>query len=112
MGQYVCPDPVSIDPIQYTPYEAQFVKKFASTPEKILEAALQYPMPGLTVSDTLTLYLIWAITLGELQVVEAIKKQMASYGTYYSEMPKILNEIITRPGTKDTVANIIKKLPI
>lgn len=112
LGQYVCPDPVSIDSTQFTPYEAQFVKKFASTPEKILETASQYPIPGLTVSDTLTLYLIWAITLGEHQVVEAIKKQMASYGTYYSEMPKILNEIIARPGIKDTVANIIKKLPI
>ena len=112
LGQYVCPDPVVIDSTQFTPYEAQFVKKFASTPEKILEAALQHPMPGLTVADTLTLYLVWAIALGESQVVEAIKKQMASYGTYYSEMPKILNEIIARPGTKDTVAKIIKGLPI
>lgn len=106
-GVYVKPDALSIDSTYFTVYGAKFVQKKCQNPDVIIEAAAQHPFTGLTSSDTLTVYLIFAIMLQESTLVEAIKQQMKLYNTYYSAMPEVLVDILGNPSFAEALADIM-----
>lgn len=108
---YLCPSIMAIDSTQFTPYEAQYICKYANNPTQIVETAYMHPFPGLTVSDTLTVYLIWSLVLNFPDVTQALKDQMKKYDTYYGVMPEVLNELISEPSICKILSDIIKGLP-
>lgn len=110
LDAYVVPQAKAIDASQFTPYEAQYVLKHLDSPAEILRAAT-HRFPNLTESETLTVYLIWAIVLDAKKVIDAIKVLMQSYRTYADRIPQIVDNILSQQGVADIISDICKKLP-
>ena len=111
VNDIIVPEVTKIDATQFTPYEAQFILKNQDDPLNVMDAALIHPFPNLTASETLTVYLIWAISLDLPDIVASIKTEIRSYNTYYSSMPAILTAVLNNPGVADVISDIIKGLP-
>lgn len=108
---YIWPDIDKIDSTQFTPYEAQLLLKHEADLDiaPIVTDLYLHPFPSLTATETLLVYLVWAIVLDLPKFVQQIK-QYFNKQLYYAKVPQMLNDIINKPGTIDIISDITKKL--
>lgn len=107
LGNYVMPRVSEMSAEQFTPYELEYVLENRDSPRDIIHSAVHHPFAGLTESETLVIYLIWAIALNLTGVSQAIRSVIYRYGTYHNKMQKILKEISSKPDVMTTIADII-----
>lgn len=107
---YLLPRASMISSSHFQVNDAKFVLANANTPNEVVYEAAAKPKPGLTISETETIYLMLALVLGVDSVVDAIKTTMQSYNTFYYHMPKVLNELLAQPDIDTCLAAIVKQV--
>ena len=108
---YVWPEISKLDASQFTPYEAQLLVKHKNDIDvaPVVTNLYLHPFPNLTATETLLVYLVWAIVLDLPKFIDQIKLYFAGR-IYYSKIPHMLEDILKQPGTTDIISDITQKL--
>ena len=107
---YLLPRASMISSSHFQVNDAKFVLANANTPNEVIYEAAAKPKPGLTISETETVYLMLALVLGVDSVVNTIKTTMRAYNTFYDHMPKVLNELLAQPDIDTCLSAIAKQV--